>query len=274
MGIGLIEGREFTDGDTHQSPRVAIINESMAGKAFPDQDPIGRALPVERLGLVELQGGGGVQVVGVVRDIRRNLRGQQSDPAFYIPYTQAPSVWLGQVNFVVRTAVNPSSVVPAIREAFHAVERDLPLVDIKTVAEQIYETSLSDEQSLATLIGLFGTLGMLMASIGLYGTMSYDVGQRTRELGIRMALGAERNKVVRMVLGDTLSVFWLGAAVGILLAAAASRLISSLLYGVTATDPATLGAAVVVMFTTALVAGYIPARRASKIDPTVALRYE
>jgi ABC-type antimicrobial peptide transport system permease subunit len=274
MGIALIKGREFTEGDTHQSARVAIINESMARKAFPDQDPIGRALPVDRLGLEELQGAGAVQVVGVVRDIRRNLRRQESDSVYYTPYTQAPSGWLGQVNFVVRTAVSPPSLIPAVRQALQAVDRDLPLVGIRTVADQIYEGSLSDEQSLAILIGLFGGLGMLMAAIGLYGTMSYDVVRRTRELGIRMALGAERHRVVRMVLGETLSVFGTGAALGILLAAGASRLISSLLFGVTATDPMTVAAALTVILTTALVAGYIPARRASRIDPNVALRYE
>jgi predicted permease len=274
MGIPLLEGREFSEADTHQTPRVAIINETMARKAFSDQDPVGRVLPVERLGLDELQGAGEIQVVGVVRDIRRNFRSEQASPLFYIPYTQAPPRWLGQVNLVVRTIAPPPSVVPSIRQALQAVDKDLPLVGIRTVADQINEASLSDEQSLATLIGLFGVLGMLMASIGLYGTMSYDVGKRTRELGIRMALGAERDKVVRMLLGETLVVFGIGALVGILMAAGAGRLVSSLLFGVAATDPATIVTVVMVVFATALIAGYIPARRASKIDPTVALRYE
>jgi ABC-type antimicrobial peptide transport system permease subunit len=165
-------------------------------------------------------------------------------------------------------------VVPAIRHALQEVDKDLPLVGIRTVADQINETSLSDEQSLATLIGLFGALGMLMASIGLYGTTSYDVARRTREMGIRISLGAERDNVVRMLLGETLTVFGIGAIAGILIAAGVGRLISSLLFGVSALDPVTIAAVVIVVFATALVAGYIPARRASKTDPTVALRYE
>jgi putative ABC transport system permease protein len=246
----------------------------MARKAFPDEDPIGRSLPVGPLGLDELKGGGAVQVVGVVKDIRRSPRRQGSEPLFYTPYSQAPSGWLGQVNFVVRTRVNPPGIVPAIQQALQEVDRDLPLVGIRTVADQIYDASLSDEKSLATLIGLFGALGMLMAAIGLYGTMSYDVARRTRELGVRMALGAARHKVVRMVLRETLSVFGVGAVLGILMAAGAGRLISSLLFGVSATDPATVAVAVAVMLATALVAGYLPARRASKIDPILALHHE
>jgi ABC-type antimicrobial peptide transport system permease subunit len=273
LGIALLEGREFTDADTELSPKVAIIDETMAKRAFPDGDPIGRSAPAEALGLSDLQAGTDIQVVGVVRNIKTSLRRRESDPAVYIPYTQAPPRMLGQINFLVRTTSGPASMVSAIRDAVGSIDGDLPLVRFQTLTEY-YKGSLNDERSLATFLGLFGALAMLLAAIGLYGTMSYAVGRRTRELGIRMALGAERRRILRMVLGETLSLFAVGAAIGIPLALAGSRLIASLLFGVTATDPVTIGTAVLVMFATAFVAGFVPALRASRIDPTVGLRYE
>jgi len=273
LGVGLMEGREFTEADTQLSPKVAIIDESMARQLFPDLDPIGRSSSAERLGLSDLQAGTGIQVVGVVRDIKTSLRPRVSGPSVYIPYTQAPPRMLGQINLFVRTSSSPASLIPAISAAVESIDRDLPLVSIQTLTEY-YDGSLSGERSLATFLSLFGALAMLLAAIGLYGTMSYAVGRRTKELGIRMALGAHRLRVLRMVLGETLSLFAIGIAIGIPVALAGSRLVSSLLFGVTATDPGTIGTAVAVMFSIAVVAGYLPGRRASKIDPNVALRYE
>ena len=277
MGIGLLRGREFTDRDTDTSTRVAVLTESTARRIFPDEDPIGRHFSWERGGGVGIQrlSTGGVEIVGLARDIKRSLRDQgRADEGFYLPYTQAPSDWLGQAVLLVHTSVPPATVIPAVRKEVQSVEKDLALLGIKTEAEEIEQRYLSGERSLATLLSFFGALALALASIGLYGTMSYAVERRTKEIGIRTALGAQRNDMLWMVLRETLSLLAIGVAIGIPIAIAASRLISSMLFEVRATDLGTIAIAVLVMSAIASMAGYLPARRATKVDPMVALRYE
>jgi len=177
------------------------------------------------------------------------------------------------MTFVIRTAFDPSSIVPAIRHQVQLIDRDLPLGDVQTQAADADE-KLGDERSLATLLSLFAALGLVLASIGLYGTISYGVERRINEVGIRMALGARKEDMLRMVLREALSLVVIGVAIGVPLSAAGTRLISTLIFGVKSTDPGTISFASAVMLAVASLAAYVPARRATKVDPMVALRCE
>jgi predicted permease len=269
-GIGLLQGREFSTADTETAPRITIISESVAQRFLPNVNPIGQPVPDELAKLARLDRD--VQIIGVVRDTRR-LWSPKGDPAIYIPYTQAPPQELGQMGFVVRTAGDPMSIAPAARQQIQTIERDLPLVGIGTVAEGI-KRQAGEERSMAMLLGFFGALALVLSSIGLYGTMSYAVSRRTRELGIRLALGAQRKELLRMVLREAFQHVVIGVAIGIPVALAGARMIASMLFGVNTTDPATISVAVLVMVAVALAAGYLPARRATKVDPMEALRCE
>jgi ABC-type antimicrobial peptide transport system permease subunit len=186
---------------------------------------------------------------------------------------QAPIDDLGQMNLVVRTRAKPASILASVRNCVQGVAKDLPLSGAETQKQEI-DDNLGGQRSLATLVSFFGALTLLLASIGLYGTMSYAVERRTKELGIRMALGAKKKDLLQMVLGETAMLVAIGVAIGIPLTTGATRFIASMLFGVTTTDPATLFSAILGMFAIALLAGYLPARRATRVDPTVALRYE
>jgi len=269
-GIGLLQGREFSTADTETAPRVAIISESVAQRFLPNVNPIGQPIPDELAEFADL--GRDVQIVGVVRDTRR-LWSPKGDPTIYIPYTQAPSQELGQMKFFVRTAGKPMNIVSAVRQQIQSIEKDLPLVGVATQDEEV-KGQAREERSMAMLLGFFGALALVLSSIGLYGTMSYAVSRRTRELGIRLALGAQRKDLLRMVLREALQQVVIGVAIGIPVALAGARMIASMLFGVQTTDPATISAAVLVMGAIALVAGYLPARRATKVDPIEALRCE
>lgn len=268
MGIGQLLGRDFAPTDTETSTKVAVISESMAHTFFPNQNPIGK-----RFGFKGPESNGDVQVVGVVRDTQHHLLEGGSLAAVYVPYTQGAPDDYGQMNLVVRTEGDPAAVIAALRQQVLSLDKDMPLRNVATAAADLDEY-LGDHRSLATLLTFFAALALALASIGLYGTMSYAVSRRTKELGIRMALGAEGNDMLRMVLGETFSLVALGAAIGIPIAAASEHLLQSMLFAVKTTDPVTIVAAVLVMLATAALAGYLPARRATKVDPMVALRYE
>ncbi len=262
MGIPLLLGREFSAADTETSPKVAIISESLARKFFPSENPLGR-----RFGFDFAQSSGDIEVIGVVKDVKHHLEDQRLPEAAWIPYTQATTEMYGQMNFLIRTATDPASLIPALGEQARSVDKSLPLVGVETQEAEVDEY-LGDQRSMATLLSFFAALALALAAIGLYGTMSYAVRRRTRELGIRFALGAQRGEVLRMVLRETMSLAAIGVAIGVPVALAAARLLSSMLFGVKTTD------AILVMCATALLAGYLAARRATRVDPMVALRYE
>jgi predicted permease len=269
MGIQLLLGRDFTPVDGAKAPRVAIISEALARVAFPNQNAVG-----SRIEFVGDSSSGQADVVGVVRDIRSfNLRSEDEAAGVYIPLAQAPAELLGQAILEVRTTAQPAVAIASVRRVAQAIDVDFPLARLSTQTEQMAE-SLTTEHSLATLLSLFSVLAVTLAGIGLYGVIAYSTARRTREIGIRMALGARRLDVVRMVVGQGLRLTLIGIGVGIAAALAGSRVLSNQLFGVTFADPVTFGSVIVVLTAIALAASYIPARRASRVDPMVALRYE
>ena len=268
MGIGVLQGREFSVADDAAAPRVAIISESVARAAFPGGGALG-----QRIGFARPHTGGDALVIGVVRDLNRRLVDPRPEEAVYIPVGQAPPDSLGQMNLVLRTTANPVSIAAALRNAVGSIDKDLTVEGLETQAQEIDEY-LGARRSLAEALGFFGALALLLAAIGLYGTMSHAVSRRTREIGIRLALGAQRTDMLWMVLREASLQVVAGIVVGALIARAAARLIASILFGVGVADPATFAAAILVMTATALAASYLPARRATRVDPAVSLRYE
>lgn len=268
MGIQLLRGRDFSAADAENAPKVAIVSETMARTYFDDGNAIGKRLTFEASGAQV-----SARVVGVVKDIRRAPWRWKSTAAVYIPIMQAAADDLGQMNLVVRTSTKAASILVSIRKCVQAVAKDLPVSDAETQKQEI-DDNLGEQRSLATLLSFFGALTLFLASIGLYGAMSYTVERRTKELGIRMVLGAKKRDLLQMVLVDTATLVAIGVAIGISVSAGATRFIASLLFGVATTDLTTVLSAVLGMFAIALLAGYLPARRAAKVDPTVALHCE
>ena len=268
MGIGLLLGREFSMADSETSPKVAIISESMARTFFPGENPLGR-----RFGFNGAGSSGDVEVVGVVKDIKHRIGEAEPREAAWIPYTQAPADMYGQMTLLVRTAAIPAMIAPAIRTEVQSVDKSLPLGKIESESAEL-DDYLGGWRSLGTLLGFFSGLALVLAALGLYGAMSYMVGRRTRELGIRLALGGQRRTMLWMVLREALLLVAFGVVIGVPVAIAASQLISSMLFGVRATDLPTISSATLLLFAAALLAAYLPARRAMRVDPIVALRYE
>ena len=265
MGIPLMAGRVFTPQDFSLPPDTkwepAVINEAFARTFFKDRNPLGR-----RLTGVGHQGSSR-EIVGIVGDTKfRSLRSEIA-PTLFVPAGG------GEAVFEIRTAVDPRTIIPAVRSAVSQLDNNLPLFSMKTESEQI-ERSLFQERLIARLSSFFGALSLLLACVGLYGLLSYEVTQRTREIGIRMALGARPPDVLRIVVRQGVGLSVVGAIIGILVALGATRYLASLLYGVRPFDPPTFLAVALLLSLVALAACYIPARRASRVDPMVALRYE
>ncbi|HVT61017.1 MAG TPA: ABC transporter permease [Thermoanaerobaculia bacterium] len=271
VGIALVGGRDFGPQDRAGAPAVAIINETMARRYFGqgrERSPVGR-----RFGLGGMRHANDLQVVGVVRDAKSdsNTFREMTQPTAYLPVAQKPEQLY---DFEVRTALaNPLAIGGPLRQAIAEVEPLLAVSSVATIGEQV-DRVLARERAVARLTGFFGLLALLLAAIGLYGVMSYNVARRTNEIGLRMALGAARGQVVAMVLQETARLTVAGVAAGLLAALAAVRLVSSQLFGMTAYDPATLVTATAVLVTVALLAGLLPALRAADTDPMAALRYE
>jgi predicted permease len=267
FGIQLVRGRLFTSQDAATSARVAIVNESVARAYFGDADPVGRTIAWGR----KPDPARALTVVGVVRDARQSLR--QSPPRMvYQPLEQILEAPQG-LTAAVRTAEDPAAFAGIVRGEVRALSRDVAVPWVRTMREQI-EASLVTERLLATLSAAFGALALLLACVGLYGVISYDVTRRRREIGIRLALGATRGGVLGGVLRQVGTIAIAGLGTGLVAAWFASQLVSDFLFGVTAGDPFTLGVAVLVLAVTAMLAGYLPARRAAQVDPAVTLRTE
>jgi predicted permease len=265
VGIPILLGRGIEERDTEGAPLVVVVNETMAKFYFPGQNPIGRQFTA---GNPERS----YQIVGVARDVHdHDVRGK-AGRRYYQSAPQADEA-MSAFNFEVRAAGAPASLAKSVREAIRGVDSKLRVLTIDTLNNEIGQT-LESDRLVARLSAIFGAVALLLASLGLYGVQSYAVVRRTAEIGVRVALGARSGDVVRMVLREALLMTAIGIAIGIPLAAAAARLISTRLFGLSITDPLTMITAALVMSLIAALAGYIPAHRASRIDPMIALRYE
>ncbi len=264
MEIPPVLGRGFAPRDNETAPKVVVINEAAAKKYFPNENPIG-----QRFGS-SLETTDQLEVVGVLRDAKYNSVRDPAPPTMYVPYLQARA---GSAVIEVRTAGDPVSVTSGVREAVRQVEPNLPMMDVSTQLEQV-ERRFAQEKIFAQAYALFGALALLVASIGLFGLMSYAVARRTNEIGIRMALGAQRADVMRQVLVESMILVAIGVAIGVAGSLGTGRFVSTLLFGLAPTDVLTIVAATGLMIAVSALAGFLPARRASRVDPMVALRYD
>jgi putative ABC transport system permease protein len=265
MGIPLLAGREFTEADNSTARRVMVINQTMARQYWPNDSPIGQHVTMKDWG-PPLTG----EIVGVVGDVKTNGLDEAVGPMIYWPHFQFPELFN---TIVVRSDGEPSRLLPAVKTAVWAVNKNQAISKIDTM-EQVLSESLARRRLYMILLGVFAGAALLLAGVGIYGMASYSVSQRIREMGIRIALGAERGDVLRLVLGQGARAALLGILFGIATAVALTRLMASLLFGVRATDPLTFAEVAVLLALVALVACYIPARRAMRVDPMVALRHE
>jgi putative ABC transport system permease protein len=258
LGIALRNGRTFTRADTVRP--VIVISESMARQFWPGEDPVGRSVGFTRSATAE--------IIGVVADVRTQGLTEEPGPAVYIPMRWAPRSTL---KLFVRTRGNPLAMTAAIREAIREVDPNQPIAELGTL-DRVVSSTVAQPRLVATLLGVFGALALALAVVGIYGVIAFNVAQRTQEIGLRMALGADQGSVVRMVVGRTARLSVTGVVIGTLGALALTRLLESQLYGVEPADPPTFVAVAAVLSVSALVAGYIPARRAAGVDPMTALR--
>jgi putative ABC transport system permease protein len=253
----------FTDRDNSSSPRTVIINETTARRYFPNEDPIGK-----RIGNGEPDGWR--EIIGIIADVKHFALNQEVRPTMYLPNQQEP---VRGLFLVVRSNNDPLSLVSAVRGEVSAIDKSLAVANVKTMERTITE-SIAPQRFTLLLIGIFAALALVLAAAGLYGVISYSVAQRTQEIGIRMALGAQAHDVLRLVINQGMFLTLTGVAIGLIGAFVLTRLISNLLFGVSATDPMTFGAVSLLLIAVALIACFLPARRASKVDPMIALRYE
>ena len=264
MGIPLLSGRFFGSEDTDKSQKVAIISESMAHRFFPNGSPLGKRFGTYGRELGEFE------IIGVVKDAKYGTVTEELRPMAYYPHSQRPQ---SLNNFVVRTSGAQAGIVPQVRRAVAEVSRNLPIDDVVSLSEHIGR-SLTQQKLVARLASFFGLLALLLACVGLYGVLSYSVARRTNEIGIRKTLGAQSRDVLLLVLRDTFAMVLIGVVIGLLTASYVTRIAESLLFGLKPTDPLTLATATVLLIVFAVFAGYLPARRATKVDPMVALRDE
>lgn len=272
LGIPIVAGRGFTGDDTATSPRVAIINRRLAAVRFPNENPIGKRVSLGMYaGYGDILTQDPIEIVGICGDTLYGDLHEMPPPQLFVPYTQ--QVQVRRLTYLIRTRTAPEAAVPALRRVVHAADPALPLVNIRTQQTQIDE-DLADERLLVSLTSMFGVLALALASAGIYGVMAYSVAQRTREIGIRMAVGAIPRQILMMVLRDasTLSVAAIAAGVGVSLFA--GRFVRSMLFGIAPSDPLTLWISAVLLMTVAVAASWAPARRAAHVQPMEALRRE
>ncbi len=266
MGIPLVKGRTF---DEHDGPgsRVLVVNETFARRFFPNEDAVGKRVVINWAPVGEPPVD---EIIGVVGDIRETALERDPNPAIYWPLTREPYPFM---TLIVRSAIDPMQLAASIQKEIRAIDPDQPVADVRTL-DAVVAKSIARPRFDTLLLGVFAAVALVLASVGLYGVMNYSAAQRTHEIGIRMALGASRSDIMRLVLGNGMLLTLIGVAIGVLASIALTRVMQSLLFGVNATDLVTFTAVSLVLAAVALLATYIPARKATRVDPTVALRYE
>ncbi len=265
MGVPLRTGRDFTDADAYDAPFTAIVNDALARRSFPNEDPIGRLI------FCGLDSMNPMKIVGVVGNVRQEGPASEPEAEIYMPYLQHPQP-ATNMRVIVRTDAEPGLISAAMREKMRVISPDVP-AKFSTM-EQALSENIAAPRFRTLLLGIFAGLAVCLALAGVYGVMSYVVGQRANEIGLRMALGASPGEILRLVLRQALVLAGVGIVIGFAGAAAVTRLLTSMLFGVKPTDPATYAAVIGIVLAAALLASYIPARRAMRVDPMVALRYE
>jgi predicted permease len=262
MGIPILAGRTFDSRDHKQSPKVTIVNQRFVRQYFPNAPPVGRSFTSNKVTY---------EIVGVCGDVHFTRVREPAPPTFYPLLIQANDA--GSITFEVRSAMSVSALAPLIREAVSAVDKELPVSDIRTQEQQI-DATMTNERLFVALTTAFGVLALTLSSVGIYGIMAQNVSRRTSEIGVRLALGASRSGVLLMVLREASLLAVIGIVLGTAAAAGLSRYIASMLFGLTQYDPLAIGGAIVTMLIVAILAGWVPARRACRLDPMVALRHE
>jgi len=284
IGLSLVSGRDFAESDQAASPPVALVNQEFVHRYFPNENPVGRqfrmgpprgiAVPLEAgRGGYWKRGSGAVRIVGVLANFMNERPPIPPSPQILLLYRQQPDVNFGFKNVVVRTSVQPETIASAVSRELHALDPEIPLGEISTMERHLADQT-ADSRFTTVLLGLFAVLGMILAIIGVYGVVSYLVAQRTHELGVRVALGASAADVLWLVLRHGITIGLLGVGLGLAGALAAREILAGMLYNVSASDPWTLGCGSIILLVVVLIATAIPARRAMRVDPVLALRSE
>jgi predicted permease len=277
MGIPMLQGRDFTENDVLSVPRVAVLTESLARRCFPNESPLGKRIYLGRLnpgqtGELDRWTNQSIwtEVVGVVADVKSMSLDPQVESNAYVSYWQWP---MQGPTLFVRTAGNPANFAAALYSEVKALNKNLPTPKVQTMSDRLSDV-VAEPRFQTLLLSLFGLIALVLVSAGVYGVVSYSVAQRTREIGVRMALGAEEGNVLRIVIGHGMKLTLAGVAIGLAGALALTRLMKTLLFGVSANDPLTFGSIALLLALVALMACWIPARRATRVNPIVALRQE
>jgi len=265
VGVPLLQGRLFDQRDRANAPPVVLVNETMARRLWPADTPIGRTISFTAAGQ-NLS----AEIIGVVGAVRPTGFDSEPRPEFYLHYPQSPA---SLVTVFVRTSGDPGALLPAVKAEIREVNPNQAFLSVHTIAQLVDKTTAQRRFNLLWL-GAFAVMALILATVGLYGLISFSTAQRTREIGVRMALGAQRGDVMKLVMREGISLALIGVTLGLVAVAAASRLMTSLLFGVSSTDPLTFVSAAGLLTLVALLACYIPARRATRVDPLVALRCE
>jgi len=267
MGVPVVRGRGFNDQDRLDSPEVVMINETLARRYFPNEDPIGKRM---KIGGPERPNTSWMEIVGVAHDVKYDGLETPTDPTYYFPYAQLPVT--GQ-DMIIKASTDPASLVNAVRNEIRNIDKDVPLGRVTTLEDRMFE-AVGAPRFRTTLLALFASIALLLAGVGIYGVLSYSITLRTHEIGVRMSLGASRADVLRLVIRDGMVLAIIGAAIGLAGSLAITRVMSGVLFQVSPHDPFTFAAMSGVMLFVAFLACFIPARRATRVDPMVALRYE